>query len=261
VQRYHDRVARCYDDSYDDVYWRWHDGLTWDLMKQHLPKDANAQVVDLGCGTGKWGAKLAKSGFAVTGVDISAKMLDKARVKWEPLSRDRSPQLIQADLADMAMIEGAQFDLAVAMGDPIGCTSSPLQALREIRRILRADGVLIASFDNRLSAIEFHLQSGGPDELEQFLKTGKTHWLTRDADEQFPIFTYGPTELRKLVAAAGFAVKDLVGSTVLPMRHYRSCLDDPRSRRQCARMEKSLCRDPGAMGRASHLHIVCTPLL
>jgi hypothetical protein len=65
-RRYHDRVARQYDAIYDDPYWAFHDELTWRLIKPHLPRDATAACADLGCGTGKWGMKLLKSGFATT---------------------------------------------------------------------------------------------------------------------------------------------------------------------------------------------------
>src|SRR5256885_5642867 len=80
-RRYHDRVARQYDSIYDDPYWHFHDELTWRTVKPHVPRDLAAQCLDLGCGTGKWGLKLLKSGFATTFVDHSAAMIEQARRK------------------------------------------------------------------------------------------------------------------------------------------------------------------------------------
>lgn len=80
-RRYHDRVARQYDSIYDDPYWEFHDRLTWQAIKPHLPGDAGAQCCDLGCGTGKWGLKLLKSGFNTTFVDLSAAMIERTRSK------------------------------------------------------------------------------------------------------------------------------------------------------------------------------------
>ena len=40
---------------------------------------AEGQVVDLGCGSGIWAKELAEAGFEVTGVDISAAMIELAR--------------------------------------------------------------------------------------------------------------------------------------------------------------------------------------
>ncbi|MBI5088647.1 MAG: class I SAM-dependent methyltransferase [Actinobacteria bacterium] len=49
-----------------------------DLLAVHMP-DRTAPVVDLGCGTGGAGARLAEHGFAVVdGVDISPEMLEVA---------------------------------------------------------------------------------------------------------------------------------------------------------------------------------------
>lgn len=256
VQKYHDRVAHKYDSSYEDEYWQWHDQLTWDYIKPHLPTDLSRRLADLGCGTGKWAAKLAKSGYQVACVDISPQMLDQAREKLTAQGSAPRCEFLQADLCDMRAIPDDTFTCAVAMGDPIGCTDSPSKALKEIRRILTEGGLLIATFDNRLAAIDFYLQSGNPEELETFLRQGRTHWLTKDAAEQFPIHTYGPSELRKLLEISGFSIVDLVGKTVLPMRHHRQLLAESQQRRHFAQIEKSLCRDPAAMGRAAHLQVV-----
>src|SRR3954468_23113183 len=84
-RRYHDRVARQYDAIYDDPYWAFHDELTWRLIKPHVPNDLSAQVCDLGCGTGKWGVRLLKSGFATTFVDSSGAMIEQTRAKTDAM--------------------------------------------------------------------------------------------------------------------------------------------------------------------------------
>jgi ubiquinone/menaquinone biosynthesis C-methylase UbiE len=250
-------VAHLYDDSYRDAYWQWHDALTWDYLKPHLPRDMNGLVLDLGCGTGKWALKLLKSGFKVVCVDISAKMLDEARRNIQEAGLAARAEFVQADLCDLACLSGRDAALAVAFGEAIGCTASPLDALKQIRRTLGASGMLVATFDNRLAAIDYYLSSGDPEKLVRFLRDGRTHWLTKDAAERFEITTYGPTELCKLVEAAGFHVVDLVGKTVLPMRQHRAILEDSAHRRVLARLEKELSRDPGAIGRAAHLQVAC----
>lgn len=257
VQRYHDRVAPRYDHSYEDAYWRWHDRLTWDYLKPHLPADLSAPVADLGTGTGKWAARLAKSGFAVTCVDISLPMLEQARRKLEAYEARGRTAFVQADLCDLSQLETGRFALAVALGDPIGCSQSPPRALKEIRRILRPGARLVATFDNKLSAIEFYLEKGDPGELGRFLRHGVTHWLTRDAAEQFPIHTFTPREITRLLASAGFEVIEVLGKTVLPMRHYRPCLHEADARRAWAAIEKKLCRDQDALVLASHLQVAC----
>lgn len=257
VQRYHDRVAGCYDDSYDDAYWQWHNALTWDYLKPYLPRDLGATLLDLGCGTGIWACKLLKSGYRVGCVDISAKMLDQARMKIEQMGGGKRATFIQADLCDLSALPTGEVALAVAMGDPIGCTESPGLALKQIRRVLTDDGVLVATFDNRLAAIDHYLTLGDSGSMAQFLRDGKTNWLTKDTEERFPIATFGPGDLQELLETAGFRVLDMIGKTVLPMRHHRHLLATSEDRRRWAKIEKSLCRDPSAIGRASHLQVAC----
>ena len=250
-------MAGRYDASYDDEYWQWHDALTWDYLKPFLPRDLSATILDLGCGTGKWAARLVKSGFRVVCVDISAKMLDQARAKIEAMGASSRASFVHADLCDLSALADGSAAMAVALGDPIGCASSPMRAMKEIRRVLVDGGVLVATLDNKLSAIEFYLEQGDPRELSKFLRDGRTHWLTKDAAEQFEITTFAPDELRRLVDAGGFEVLDMVGKTVLPMRHYRQLLADSESRHAWAKVEKSLCRDSAAIGRTSHLQVAC----
>ncbi|HEX8915766.1 MAG TPA: class I SAM-dependent methyltransferase, partial [Humisphaera sp.] len=104
-RRYHDRVARQYDAIYDDPYWHFHDELTWRMVKPFLPRDAAAACCDLGCGTGKWGLKLLKSGFPTTFVDNAAAMVEEARKHTEAMGpRAKKATLLVADIVDLSAI-------------------------------------------------------------------------------------------------------------------------------------------------------------
>jgi SAM-dependent methyltransferase len=254
-QRYHDRVSGQYESIYNDAYWQWHDALTWDHLKRFLPTDLRAAVIDLGCGTGKWGRKLLKSGYTVTFLDSSAKMVDAARTQIESAAELERSHFLQADLVDLSTLPADHFALAVAMGEPLGLTSDPAKATREIARILAPGGVLVATLDNRIACVDYYLAEGDGQALERFLRTGRTHWLTRDAEERFEIHTYDPDGLRKLLSSAGLEVVDLIGKTVLPMRQHRELLEDPAERRRWAAIEKTLHRDPANLARCAHLQV------
>src|SRR3954464_3764852 len=114
-RRYHDRVARQYDSIYDDPYWPFHDEVTWRSIKPHLPRDLSAACCDLGCGTGKWGLKLLKSGFATTFVDHSSRMIEQVREKLENNPRAKKATTVVADIIDMPTLAAEQFSLIVAM--------------------------------------------------------------------------------------------------------------------------------------------------
>lgn len=254
-QRYHDRVAGRYESMYDDAYWQWHDGLTWGYMKPALPRDLSVAVVDLGCGSGKWGRRLLKSGYAVTFVDSSAKMVDETRRQVEMAGLSGRAAFVQADLIDLSLLEAESFGLALAMGEPIGCAADPSRAVREIARILAPGGVLVATFDNRVACIDHFVEKGDPAELERFVRTGRMHWLTRDRAEQFEIHAFTPDQIGKLLSAAGLVLVEMIGKTVLPMRQHRELLEDPQARRRWSKTEQRLAREPSNLGRCPHLQV------
>ena len=118
-------------------------------------------------------------------------------------------------------------------------------------------GILVASLDNRLAALDFHLAGGHAEEVARFLRDGRTHWLTKDRKERFPIHTFTPNGIRTLVTETGYDLLDLVGKTILPLRQHRALLKTADLRRTWARIEKKLCRDADAIGRASHIQFAC----
>ena len=255
-KRYHDRVARQYDSIYDDPYWHFHDELTWRTIKPHLPRDLSAPCCDLGCGTGKWGLKLLKSGFATTFVDHSAAMIEQVREKLENNPRARKATLLVADIVEMPDVPTEQFSLVVAMGDPLSICSDPQRAAREIHRITRPGGIVIATADNKLAALDHFVERGNLDALEAFVLSGKTHWLTADERERFELTTFTPASLRKLFEKSGFEVLSVEGKPIIPVRDNKYLLTHDRAVERLLRLEQELSKDPAAAARAGHLQII-----
>ncbi len=256
-RRYHDRVARQYDSIYDDPYWAFHDELTWRLIKPHVPRDATAQCADLGCGTGKWGLKILKSGFATTFVDHSAAMIEQVRPKLEALGpKGKKGTLVVADIVDMPALQADSFSLLLAMGDPLSICTDARSAVREMARITKAGGVVIATADNKLAAIDYFVEKGNLDALEKFVTSSRTNWLTADERERFELTTFTPASLRRLFESNGFEMLDLTGKTVIPVRQNKKLLESPDAIERLLKLEIELSKDPAAAGRCGHLQIV-----
>ena len=255
-RKYHDRVARRYDAIYDDPYWHFHDELTWRMIKPHLPRDLTAACCDLGCGTGKWGLKLLKSGFATTFVDHSAAMIEQVREKLEANPRARKASLVVADIVDMPMLEPEQFSLVVAIGDPLSICSEPLAAAREMQRITKSGGIVIATADNKLAALDHFVERGNFDALEEFVRTSRTQWLTADERERFELTTFTPATLRKLFEKSGFEVLTVEGKTIVPVRDNKHLFTYDRAVERLLKLEEELSKDPAAAGRAGHLQVI-----
>lgn len=254
-------MARQYDAIYDDPYWAFHDELTWRLVKPHLPKNANAQCVDLGCGTGKWGLKLLKSGFATTFVDHAAAMIEQVRPKLEGLgSKASKATLVVADIVSMPAVPSDAFELVLAMGDPLSICSDPRSACREMARITRSGGVVIATADNKLAAIDHYIERGSLEELEKFVENGRTNWLTADERERFELTTFTPRSLRRLFDGNGFETVQVMGKTILPVRNNRRLLESEDAVKRLLELEHELQKDSAAAGRCGHLQIVARRL-
>jgi ubiquinone/menaquinone biosynthesis C-methylase UbiE len=256
-RRYHDRVARQYDAIYDDPYWEFHDELTWRLVKPHLPRDASAACADLGCGTGNWGLRLLKSGYATTFVDHSAAMIEQARAKAEALgAKAARATFVVGDIVDLPEMPSGTFSLVLAMGDPLSICLDPQRAANEMRRMSRPGGVVIATADNKLAALDHYVERGNLDALEEFVRTSRTRWLTPDEREQFDLATFTPATLRRLFERAGFEVAGISGKTVVPVRRNKHLFTYPDAVARLMRLEEQLASDPAAAAAAGHLQVV-----
>ncbi|HEX8911553.1 MAG TPA: hypothetical protein VF796_04265, partial [Humisphaera sp.] len=124
-------------------------------------------------------------------------------------------------------------------------------------RTTKPGGVVIATADNKLAALDHYIERGNLDALEQFVRSGRTNWLTAKDEERFELTTFTPATLRKLFERAGFEVVEIAGKTILPVRQNKYLLEQHEDAvRRLLALEEELARDPAAAGRAGHLQIV-----
>src|SRR5208283_5077017 len=125
--------------------------------------------------------------------------------------------------------------------------------LKEIRKALRPQGVVVASVDQTLAALDHYAEKQDLDSLEKLARSGAMEWLAHDRAERFPVHTFTLEELRAAFEKTGFKILDVFGKTVLPLKLLEPLLADAGMRERIAALEKKLCRLPSALGRASHL--------
>jgi SAM-dependent methyltransferase len=138
------------------------------------------RVLDAGCGTGYGSNILAESGAAeVVGLDIDAAVLEAAR--------DSAHPLVSRELGDVRKLPfpDASFDVVVCF-EVLEHVDEPERVLDEIRRVLRADGILAVSSPNRdvyPPGNPHHKHEFRPDELAQALSARFGHMrLIRQQD-------------------------------------------------------------------------------
>lgn len=262
-RKFHNRVAAKYDAIYDDPFWEFHDRVTWNHLKPHLPKDSQAKALDLGCGTGKWGLKLLKMGYPTTFVDLSPKMLDEVQGKlnvWaekpDLAGKAAKAKIQMADAVDLRVLPADEFDFAVGMGDVVTICSDPAKCMSEMHRVMKPGGIFVFTIDNALAALDYFIESGNLEELGQFVRTRKTHWLTHNVAEQFDVHMMTPAEAEAMIRARGFEMISRIGKVALPVRKNKMFFKEEDAIDTMVDLEMLLAKDPASIGRSSHVQYV-----
>jgi 2-polyprenyl-3-methyl-5-hydroxy-6-metoxy-1,4-benzoquinol methylase len=126
-----------------------------DFIEKELAYDKSAPVLDIGCGTGRHAIELAKRGYEVTAVDLSASQLDFARVK--AAAANVPVQFVRVDARHLNY--SAQFDAVIMVCEgafPLMETDEMnFEILKNAFRALRQGGVFILTTLNGLFPL-FH---------------------------------------------------------------------------------------------------------
>jgi SAM-dependent methyltransferase len=131
----------------------------WDVLR--LSRDA--RLLDAGCGSGQWAIAFAERGVRVTGIDLSPEMIRLAREDASDRGLD-----IEWRTGDVTRLADplAVFD-AIHARVLLQFVPDVPAALRELRRVLRPGGRLLATVPGALSPIYRaswmrHLPGGDP---------------------------------------------------------------------------------------------------
>lgn len=133
----YEAIAPVYDDftAHHD-YELWLGNLLPELRRHGLRE---GRLLDVGCGTGKSFLPMLERGWEVTGCDISASMLERARAK-----AGAGAQLLVADMRELPLL--GEFDLVWALDDAVNYLLSGEElgrALSGMRANLAPGGLLM----------------------------------------------------------------------------------------------------------------------
>jgi predicted TPR repeat methyltransferase len=143
-------------------------------------------VLDLGCGTGLIGPEIAPYSKQLVGVDLSAKMLDKAR------TRNLYQRLERSDLLGMMQGEPvSSYDLVIAT-DVFIYVGKLDEVISEIKRLLSAGSIFAFSIET------CEAEAAGPG--YQLEHTGR--------------YAHTVEYLSRLAATNGFRILEMVATQI-----------------------------------------------
>lgn len=193
-----------------------------DFVLEELRLPAGSHILDVGCGAGRHAVELARRGYQVTGVDISAGML--AEAERATREADVEVELVHTDAtqftsdrlfdAAICLCEGA-FSLLGSEDDPI---EHDLVILRNVHATLKPGASFILTTLNACrmirQATQEDVESGRFDPVTM-VEVYTMECDTPDGEKSLLVRerSYVPTELVMLFRQAGFEVEHVWGGT------------------------------------------------
>jgi len=200
VAGFFDSFAESYDNTafYNNLGTRYVSEIDEKILKKYIENtnDSSLHILDIGVGTGR-NIALFKSypNAEITGIDISEKMMKKAREKY---SDDPRIKLLKSNLAEKNDFEKDYFDIMLCIRVIKYINNWP-HFLEEVHKILKPGGVFVLEISN-LYSVQF------------FGRNKKCNYSLFKLEEVLDI-------LRK----TGFSLINIEGGLRIPFPLYRKC--------------------------------------
>jgi ubiquinone/menaquinone biosynthesis C-methylase UbiE len=237
--------------------------VTQDALETHLPK--GGRVLDVGGGPGRWAIWLAQRGYIIVLADLSPNLLEIAREQITVAGIGANVEdVIEADACDLSRFEDESFDAALCLGPfyHLPETGDRIKAARELRRVLKPNGILVAALMTRYSFLRRTIAIADerrhlirPDFVEHLMQEGK---FINDIDGRFDAgYGFLPQEVRPFFDGFGFQQKVLLACegiasgierVISPLRE-----SDPAVHARFMQLVVQTASDPSILGLSSHL--------
>jgi predicted TPR repeat methyltransferase len=190
VESTFDNFAESFDAKLGKLAYRAPDLVAGALARALPEPDRNLVALDAGCGTGLCGPLIAPYVSRLTGVDLSAGMLAKAR------GRNAYDELVKSELTAYLLAHPAAFDLVIS-ADTLVYFGPLGEVLDAAHGALRSDGLLIFTVEAM------------PDETGQKTTDGAGYRINPHGR-----YSHDGGYLKQALSSAGFAIQG-VESAVL----------------------------------------------
>lgn len=123
--------------------------LTWRYLNQYLP--THGSILEVGAATGGYTLELARRGYSITAVDLSAANMELCRKRLAGEGLQGQVRLVLADARDLREVTAWDFDVVLLMGPLYHLVEETdrKEALQEVFDRLRTGGIVFSSFISR----------------------------------------------------------------------------------------------------------------
>lgn len=184
------------------------------VIEELNPRDGE-KILDVGCGDGYYLYLLSNLGLKlqIVGVDNDPKALDSAKKNL----KSKRISLVNADLMEKLPFKSDSFDKAV-MSEVSEHLTDDVKGLKQVKRVLRKDGVLILTVPNYnfpflWDPVNWILQNF----FNTHIKSGFWAGIWNQHER-----LYKPKQIQKVIEKSGFKINKLEKLTFwsLPFSHY-----------------------------------------
>ena len=188
--------------------------LTWRYLVQYLP--ARGSILEIGAASGRYTLELARRGYNITAVDMSAALIEASRERIATAGLERQVRLVLADARDLAAVREKDFDAVLMLGPLYHLVEEADRklALKEAFDRLRAGGIIFTAFISRYGILGDLIKNvpgwiEGQAEVRSVMERGRS-------PEDFPRggfrgYFAQVSEIAPLHEALGFETITLVG--------------------------------------------------
>ena len=145
------------------------------ILVKHRESIVGKHILDIGCGSGRTTAILKNLSSGYIGIDYSMTMIESCRERFKDV------RFARGDVRDMSEFKDEEFDFIMFSFNGLDSINHEdrLKGLREIRRVLKQDGLFVFSSHNRnhryaISRPKMILSMTPCKQVEQFKKFVKS---------------------------------------------------------------------------------------